>query len=401
MDIKEKIKSLPQRPGVYLMKDRKARVVYVGKAADLKKRVSSYFQKTPAAVRNAMLIEQICDIETIETASEHEAFLLESRLIKRFRPRFNVSLRDDKSFPFIKISKEPYPRVFIGRRKPHEDVEYFGPYTNVGVLRAAIQSLRKTFPFCSCRRFLKTACLDYHLGLCSAPCAGTISKQRYRKIILDFKHFLQKGSMGLRKKLEKRMRYCSEHRHYEEALQLRERIRALGVLAEQSTSGLFELLGLFKEPHRIEAFDISTLLGKEAVGSMVTFIVGKPSKANYRRFKIKSVEGIDDYKMIQELVHRRYRRVMLEALEKPDLIVIDGGRGHLHAALHALHQEGLDIPMIAIAKEKELIYTIKHTQPIALSSGDQALQLIQRVRDEAHRFALAYHHLLRKKQLPS
>jgi len=400
MDSKEKIKSLSRGPGVYLMKDRAAHVIYVGKAADLKKRVSSYFQKKPRETRNALLISQIADIETIETASEHEAFLLESRLIKRYKPRFNVSLRDDKSFPFIKITREPYPRVLIGRRKPNEAVEYIGPYTNVRALRAAVQSLRKIFPFCSCRRFLKTVCLDYHLGLCSGPCADKISKEHYRKIISDFKHFLLKGSRSLAQQLEKNMHSCIAAQRYEDALQLRERIKALGVLAQQSKSSLFELVGIFQEPRRIEAFDISTLLGKESVGSMVTFISGKPSKNNYRRFKIKSVEGIDDYMMIKEVIHRRYRRVVAESLERPDLIVIDGGKGHLSAASDALRKEGLDIPMIAIAKEKELIYTIKHAQPIALRADDRQLQLIQRVRDEAHRFALAYHHLLRKKHLP-
>lgn len=399
MDIKKKIKVLPSGTGVYLMKGAKGVVLYVGKASNLRKRVASYFRTSYVAAKNEILVENICDIETISTASEHEAFLLESRLIKRFTPHFNVSFKDDKSFPFIKITREDYPRILIGRRKPKERVEYFGPYTNVGMLRCAVKSLREIFPFRSCRQFLKNACLDYHLGLCGAPCIGRVSKREYKKIIADFKHFLRKGSKSLLSNLEKRMQRATERRRYEEALQLRDRIQALGLLAKQSKVGLFDLLGFSKEPHRIEAFDVSTLLGTESVGSMVTFIGGEPSKNNYRRFKIKWVEGIDDYRMIQEVMYRHYSRVAREHIDKPDLIVIDGGRGHLNVASRALHSVGLAIPMIAIAKDQELIYTIQNKNPIALSHDNRELQLMQRIRDEAHRFALAYHHLLRKKKV--
>lgn len=401
MDIKEKIESLPTGPGVYLMKDGKGTVIYVGKASNIKKRIAAHFGAKGSSTKSGLFIGHVCDIETITTASEHEAFLLESRLIKRCAPHFNVSFKDDKSFPFIKITREEYPRVFIGRRKPNERVEYFGPYTNVGALRQALGALREIFPFCSCRQFLKSACLNYHLKLCSAPCITNVSKRAYRKIIADFKHFLQKGSASLLARLQERMQHCIEQRRYEEALELRNRIQALGVFAQQSTASLFDLIGLAKEPERIEAFDISTLFGEGSVGSMVTFLGGKPSKNGYRRFKIKGVEGIDDYRMIAELIHRRYRRLTTEGLAKPDLIIIDGGRGHLNVAYRALRSEGLDIPMIGIAKNQELIYTIKNAGPLALNKEDRQLQLIQRIRDEAHRFAIAYHHLLRKKKIVS
>lgn len=389
---------MPTGPGVYLMKDAQGTVLYVGKASNVAKRLASYFGASSLAAKNRILIERVSDIETIPTASEHEAFLLESRLIKRFTPHFNVSFKDDKSFPFIKITREDYPRVLIGRRKPKERVEYFGPYTNAGMLRLALKSLRGIFPFRSCRQFLKNACLDYHLGLCCAPCITKASKQGYRKIVFDFKHFLRKGSTSLLIHLEKRMQRATQRRRYEEALQLRDRIQALGVLAAQSEIGLFDLVGLAKEPYRIEAFDISTLLGTESVGSLVTFIGGEPSKNNYRRFKIKGVTGIDDYRMLEEVMHRRYSRVVAEHLDKPDLIIIDGGRGHLNVAQRVLRSLGLAVPMIAIAKGQELIYTIKNKGPIAFSQDNRELQLIQRIRDEAHRFAIAYHHLLRRKK---
>lgn len=398
MSMKRAIKNMPTGPGVYLMKDENGTVLYVGKASNVRKRVFSYFRRSCQEAKNKALVERIRDIETIPTASEHEAFLLESRLIKRLAPRYNVSFKDDKSFPFIKITREDYPRVLIGRRKPEEWVDYFGPYTNVGMLRLALQSLRKIFPFCSCRRFLKNACLDYHLGLCCAPCMTKVSKRRYRKIIADFKHFLRKGSSSLVAQLEKRMQAATQRRRYEEALELRNRIVALGVLRQQSEIGIFDVVGLAKEPRRIEAFDISTLFGTESVGSMVTFIGGAPSKNNYRRFKIRGVAGIDDYRMLAEVIRRRYRRVVAERLDKPDLIIVDGGRGHLNVAWRALRSTGLTVPMIAIAKGQELIYTIKNKEPIALRHENRELQLIQRIRDEAHRFAVAYHHLLRAKK---
>ena len=399
MDIKKQIKSFPDSPGVYLMKDNKGKVIYVGKAASLKKRVASYFRKSQSDLKNKILVEQISDVEIITTISEHEAFLLESRLIKRFKPRYNISFKDDKSFPFIKITKQEYPRILIGRRKPKERVEYFGPYTNSKALRNSLKSLRKIFPFRSCRQFPKNACLDYHIGLCCGPCIDKVSKTEYRKVISDFKHFLKKGSKSLARNLEQRMLLCSKQKKFEEAIQLRDRIEALGVLAQQSKAGIFDFLGLAKEPYRIEAFDISNLYGNESVGSMVTFIGGKPSKNNYRRFKIRDVQGIDDYRMIEEVMSRRYNKVVRDHLEKPDLIIIDGGRGHLGVALRTIKRLRLNIPIIAIAKEQELIYTNKNTKPIALSRQNRDLQLIQRIRDEAHRFAIKYHHLLRSKKI--
>ncbi|MFH1621741.1 MAG: excinuclease ABC subunit UvrC [Candidatus Omnitrophota bacterium] len=399
MDIKKKIKSLSIKPGVYLMKDKNGWVIYVGKAANIKKRVASYFNKQQSTIKNEILINQIYNVETIEASSEHEAFLLESRLIKQLKPHYNISLRDDKSFPFIKITKQDYPRIFIGRKKLGENVEYIGPYTNAKSLHLALKHLRKIFPFCSCHKFPKKECLNFYLNLCLGPCTDKISQRNYRRSIRDFKHFLKKGSQSLIKDLQERMQYFSRIKKFEEALELREKIKALGLLNEQSRPGTWENLGLDKEPNRIEAFDISNLLGNQAVGSMVTFLNRHPLKEGYRRFKIKIKEGIDDYGMLKEILNRRYSRAVKDNLIKPDLIVIDGGRGHLNLAFQQLKDQGLSIPIIAIAKEQELIYTVKKKEPIVFDKDNIILQLIQHARDEAHRFAIKYHKLLRKKQV--
>jgi len=381
------------------MKDKTGRVIYVGKAANIKKRVSSYFTRPQIVYKNEVLLRQVCGIQAIATDSEHEAFLLESRLIKQLKPRYNISLKDDKSFPFIKITKQDYPRLFVGRKKPNENVQYLGPYTNAKFLRLTLKSLRKIFPFCSCYRFPKKECLFFHLGLCPGPCIDKISKKDYRKNIQDFKHFLRNGSKSLIGELKKRMQHYAKIKKFEEAIKLREKIKAWGLISKQSRLPIWEALGLKRQPYRIEAFDISNIGASQAVGSMVIFLGGKPHKSGYRRFRIKAVEGIDDYKMLREVLNRRYFRVITEDLAKADLIVIDGGKGHLNVACQQLKDLGLDMPIIAIAKGQELIYTVTKKKPIKLDRENQVLQLIQHVRDEAHRFAINYHKLLRKKKV--
>jgi excinuclease ABC subunit C len=399
MDIQKKLRTLPSQPGVYLMKDKTGRVIYAGKAANIKKRVSSYFNRPQTSYKNEILISQISDIQPIPTLSEHEAFLLESKLIKKFNPRYNVSLKDDKSFPFIKITQEDFPRIFMGRKKPSENVDYLGPYTNVKLLRLALKSLRKVFGFSTCRAFPKKACLDFHLGLCLAPCIGKISRRDYRKNIGEFKLFLKKGSKYFIEDLEKRMKALAGARQFEQAIKLREKIKALGLVSRQTGLDDWSILGLEISPQRIEAFDISNIGGAEAVGAMVTFVDNHPSKNDYRRFKIKMAGVIDDYQMLREVLHRRYTRLVKEGQVKPDLIVIDGGRGHLGAALNQLRLLNLDIPIIAIAKGEELIYTVKNDAPLKLEKNNSVLQIVQHIRDEAHRFAIKYHKLLRKKKV--
>lgn len=404
---KEKVKNFPDKPGVYLMKDRQGHLIYVGKALSLKKRVGSYFLKFQPSIKTQIMLSYVEDIGHIETPCEYDALILESNLIKQYKPRFNIALKDDKSFPYIKITREKFPRVFIGRRrKGDEDADYFGPYMSAKLLRRALKVLRKSFPFCTCRRFPKKACLHYHLGLCAGPCQKKISKKAYLEVIKGLEDFLMKKDTELIDELSFKMRKLAKREKFEEAAKVRDQLEALSLLISlkkidaRKTFGLDEdllKLGLKKEPLAVEAFDISNIGTNQTVGSMVYFYKGRPDKNNYRRFKIKTVAGIDDYAMIQEVVRRRYERLLLEKEKMPDLIVIDGGMGHLDAAHAVLETLGLNIPMIGIAKSQELIYTVSHRGPIKLARASKILQLIQRARDEAHRFALKYHHLLRKK----
>ena len=408
MVAKEKIKNFPDKPGVYLMKDSEGGVIYVGKALSLKKRVSSYFLKFQPSVKTQVLLSYCRSIDRIVTSSEHDALILENDLIKQYKPRFNISLKDDKSYPYIKITKDDIPRVFIGyRRKAAENVDHFGPYTSSKLLRRALAILRKTFPFCTCRTFPKRVCLNYHMGLCAGPYQKKISKAGYRNIIKALGDFLTKRDTDLIDDLSSKMSGLVKAEKFEEAARVRDSLEALSILASlkktdarQTSYGLapeptddLSALGLDKEPKRIEAFDISDIGGTLAVGSMVAFKDGKPDKSNYRRFKIKTVLGNDDYAMMAEVVRRRYGRLVT----KPDLIVIDGGLGHLEAVLRVLKELDLKLPIIAIAKSEELIYTVNHKNPVKLSADSGVLRLIQRARDEAHRFALKYHHLLRSK----
>jgi excinuclease ABC subunit C len=405
---KEKIKNFPDKPGVYLMKDGEGRVIYVGKALSLKKRVGSYFLKSQPSVKTQIMLSYCRAIGHIATPSEHDALILEADLIKQYKPRFNISLKDDKSYPYIKITKEDLPRVFIGRRKKAaENVDHFGPYTGSRLLRRALTILRRSFPFCTCRKFPKKVCLNFHMGLCAGPYQKKISKRAYRDIIKALGDFLTRRDPDLIDDLSLKMRDLVRAEKFEEAARLRDNLEALSILVSLKKTNVgrspgimddLSTLGLDKEPARIEAFDISDIRGSLAVGSMASFYSGKPDKGSYRRFKIKTASRNDDYAMMGEVVRRRYARLVMEpGASKPDLIVIDGGLGHLQAARGVLKELGLQLPIIAIAKSEELIYTVNHKNPVKLSADSGILRLIQRARDEAHRFALKYHHLLRTK----
>ncbi len=389
------------------MKDRASQVIYVGKALSLRKRVLSYFLKNRGSIKTDVLMSYVEGLSCIETGSEYEALILEDRLIKQYKPRFNIIAKDDKSFPYIKITREDFPRVFIGRRKKGETgVDYFGPYISAKLLRSAVAILRKSFPFCSCRRFPKRPCLNYHIGLCPGPCHGKISKKSYLKILRSFEDFLAKKDTDLIEELSRKMREFVGSERFEEAAGARDQLEALSLLSSLKKTDSrkafkvlsdFEKLGLKKEPERIETFDISNLSASQAVGSMVSFYKGLPDKNNYRRFRIRMVSGVDDYAMMREIVRRRYERLIKENEPLPDLIVIDGGKGHLDAASGVLRGLKVDIIVIAIAKLHELVYVNGRRMPVKLKPDSAALQLIQRSRDEAHRFALKYHHLLRHK----
>ncbi len=403
---KEIVKNFPDSCGVYIMKDKGGRVIYVGKAVSLKKRVLSYFKKNHDSLKTQVLMTYVDNISYQKAASEYEALITEDRLIKELKPRFNIIAKDDKSFPYIKVSQEDFPRISIGRRKKNETgFDYFGPYVSAKLLRRALTILRRSFPFCSCRKFPKRACLNYDMGLCLGPCKNNVSKSIYLKNVRELEDFLIKKDDDLIDELSRKMNSFVKDRRFEEAAKIRDQIAALSILIslkkndsrEVSSYSDFELLGLKQEPKRVEAFDISNVSGRQAVGSMVSFLNGAPDKDNYRRFKIRSVEGIDDYAMMQEVVRRRYERIISENEKMPDLIVIDGGSGHLKAAKKVLSSLKIFSPVIAIAKEEELVYTVGKKFPLKLKRNSIALKLIQRVRDEAHRFALKYHHLLRHK----
>jgi len=406
MDLKKKIGKLPNSPGVYIMKDTQGRIIYIGKANSLRKRVRSYFQRiSRLSLKQKSLIANVEDIDYIPTFTETQALFLEASLIKKNLPKYNVSLRDDKTFPLIKITKEEFPAIFICRPKDKTNASLFGPYSNAKLLREALKVIRKIFSYRTCRTMPKSACLDLSLGLCPAPCIGLISKKKYSQNIKNISYVLEGKQEYLLQRLANRMKQKADSLNFEEASKIRDQIQALSSIYKAASAKgylkeaeqLKEALNLSVAPERIEAFDISNTSGKEAVGSLVSFYRGRPDKNNYRRFRIKEVEGIDDYKMLSEIVRRRYNRLKREGSLLPDLIIIDGGKGHLSITKKELDKLGLDISVISIAKRKEEIFSFNRKRPIVLPFNSVALQLVRRVRDEAHRFALAYHHILRRK----
>ena len=408
MDLSEKIKALPLTSGVYLMKDGSGMILYVGKAVSLRKRVQSYFRKLPTMSKTDVLVAGIRDIEYLPTASEAEALILEASLIKQYQPKFNIELRDDKTYPYIEITGEEFPRVAVVRpREKVKEHQYFGPYVNVQLIREALTIIRKIFPFRTCDPFPDKECLDYHIGLCQAPCIGLIDKKEYARNIRNVRLILEGKKDELYRSLTDDMEALGKEKNFEAAGKVRDQIRAIGALYSgtkdinyyKESEQLQRALGLPKRPDRIETFDISNIMGNQAVGSMVSFFNGKPDKNNYRRFRIKTVEGIDDFKMIAEVVHRRYSRLKREGLAFPDLIVIDGGKGQLSAAGEELVKLEIDIPIISLAKREEEVFIPKRRSSVVLAKDSLGLQLLQRVRDEAHRFAVSYHRNLRGKNV--
>ena len=408
MDIEQKLKVIPTTSGVYLMKDAVGKIIYVGKAVSLRKRVQSYFRKAKHHSKTDFLVSEVKDIETLETASEAEALILEASLIKEHHPKFNIELRDDKSYPYIEISGEKFPRISITR--PHEknkSSKYYGPYVDAKLIREALTIIRKIFHFRTCDPFPKKECLDYHMGLCDAPCIDNISREDYLKNIRNVSLILEGKKDVLYKSLKEEMQTLVKAQKFEEAAKVRNQLQAIGALYSgtkdvnyyKEAEQLQRALNLSRRPERIEAFDISNIMGNQAVGSMVSFSQGKPDKSNYRRFRIKTVEGIDDFKMIAEIVRRRYLRLKNEAKSFPDLILIDGGKGQLAAACDELEKLDVRIPIISLAKREEEVFLPNKRNLTRLAKDSLGLKLLQRVRDEAHRFAVSYHRVLRKKDV--
>ena len=408
--VKEKVEKLPDVPGVYKFLDSGGKIIYVGKARRLKKRVSSYFREGRAHdSRIEMLVSTVRDIKFIRASSEAEALIYEAGLIKDHRPKFNIDLKDDKSYPFLKLTMgEEYPRLFLTRRRPRDGSIYYGPYVNVKLLKEALSFMKKVFPLRTCRRFLKSVCLEYHLAQCVGPCEGKVTKSEYLEIVKHLQKFLEGKKDDLIRDLKIDMKKFSSKREYEKAINVKKRIEALTAIQQLHDRAQYPIFGeldelqnvlaLEKVPVVIECFDISNIGGHQPVGSMVRFVAGSAKKSDYRKFRIKQVSGIDDYSMIREVIRRRYSRLLSEGAKLPDLVIIDGGKGHLSAAKEVLNELGLEnMPLVSIAKEHNHLYTETRKSPIRLSPGSRLLLLIQRIRDEAHRFAITYHRKLRRK----
>ena len=527
--LQEKLKTLPDTPGVYLMKDVRGKIIYVGKARVLKNRVRQYFQagKNHGAKVKAM-VAKIADFETIVTATEVEALILECNLIKKHRPRYNISLKDDKSYPYLKLTAEDFPRIVLTRRVIHDGSRYFGPYTSGLAVKETLALLRKIFPLRTCKTFAKRPCLEFHIKRCLAPCVNKISREDYMQFVKSAEKFLEGRTAQIERELSEQMLDAAENLNFEQAARFRDILSAikkitekqkivtetgdadaiglarlenetcaqiffiregkvtgrenfllsgavdetdaqavtefikqyysraqisaaeillpvtipdddlkilgewLGVkliepkrgvkrslvemanqnaekfLSEESarrqlknaqTVGAVEelknFLNLSRLPRRMECFDISHIQGAETVASMVVFEDGVPDKKSYRRFKIRSTEGKpDDFLSMREVTSRRYGAID----NLPDLIVIDGGIGQLNSALEIIRGAGHKVPVVGLAKQFELIFVEDSSVPIELPKDSQALKLMQRIRDEAHRFAITYHRKLRRKR---
>lgn len=406
-NILSKVKELPDAPGVYMFLDAKGRIIYVGKAIRLRRRVASYFQAGRARdSRHEQLVSEVRNIKSVRASSEAEALIYEAGLIKDHTPKFNVLLKDDKSYPFLKLTvNEEFPRLFITRKRSSDGAIYYGPYADAGLLKEAVSFMKKVFPLRTCKHMRRKVCLEYHIGQCYGPCAGKIPSKDYKDMVAQLRAFLEGRKDDLMKALEEKMKKFSREKEYEKALAVKNRLEALTAiqqLHDRSRHPMFgeldemqNALGLASLPMRVECFDISNIAGRQAVGSMVKFVAGKPARGEYRKFRIKDVTGIDDYSMIREVVRRRYKRLMEEKKEMPDLILIDGGKGHLYSAGQELKALGVKVPVASIAKEHNHLYTQGRECPIRLSPGSRLLHLIQRIRDEAHRFAISYHRGLR------
>ena len=422
-----KVKEFPNTPGVYLMKDAAGRVIYIGKDKQLKARASSYFNKAAAEDRRtADLLRDVVDIDYIEAESEVDALLMEARLVKDVQPKYNQLLKDDKSFPYLEIFvREDFPRVEFTRVPSDRGTKLYGPFPSAGSLRGAIQVLQRIFKFRTCSLDISEGderwrwfrpCLLASISQCTAPCNLRISKAEYRRDIDRLKKFLDGKKDELLTEMRAEMQTAAKALQFETAARLRDEIHLLETLdqrgdlethvqpevfyidPQKGLAGLRKVLKLAETPRTIEGVDIAHLGGGETVASLVQFIDGLPFKPGYRRYKIRTVEGVDDFASIHEVVSRRFQRLQDEGTAFPDLLLIDGGKGQLNAALAAFTALKITPPtLLSLAKQEEEIFLPGHSESLKLSRHAFALRLLQSVRDEAHRFAQHYHHILRKK----
>jgi excinuclease ABC subunit C len=416
--VQEKLKELPTNPGVYLYRDNSRKIIYVGKAVNLKNRVSSYFRNKDLDIKTKTLVSKIENIEWINCDSEIEALILEAELIKRYKPRYNIDWKDDKNYVYIKVTKEDYPRIFVVRQVFDDKAEYIGPFVDSTAVKLALKTLRRVFPYCTCNLPGDKVCLYYHLKLCPGHGAKYCSPKEYQKNIQGLMAYIKGDKAKVKRMLKKRMEEAAKNHQFEKAAEIRDRIIALGKIrfqnifeesdelkADQALNGLRQALNLIGIPARIECYDISNISGKMAVGSMVVFKDGLPAKDDYRRFEIKSVKQIDDFAMHREVQRRRFANMEkgkdASFSQIPDLIIIDGGKGQLSAAEEIIKPLKVQTKVVGLAKRLEEIYYFEDSEfrKVSLPEHSETRYLIQRIRDEAHRFAITYHRNLRSKAI--
>ncbi len=470
--LNKKLQEVPHKPGVYLHKDRLGAVIYVGKARDLRKRLASYFtpsRQKLAEHKTRALIQSIWDFDYHEVRNEPEALLLEGKLIKEYRPKYNVAFRDDKRFLLVKIHlEEPWPRFQLTRVRKEDGSQYFGPFAHSGALRRTVSWINKEFGLRSCRPMKPGErdyqhCSDDVIKNCAAPCIGKIDRDAYLARVEQASEFLRGHSKDLLRSVEEEMREAAALFDFERAAELRDMIdnlkktlkptrqfRRRGVPGkaidpEKDLLELQEFLGLPEPPRVMECFDISNISDNHIVASMVRFTGGIPDNSSYRRYRIKTVQGQDDFGSMAEVVRRRYSRILLEARERvgeetadasqetpleamrrlerdtrilreadiaadgakrrpfvrlPDVVIVDGGKGQLSSAVRELRKLGLhDLPVFGLAKQNEEVFRHGESEPIRIPHETGALKLLQRLRDEAHRFANGYHQLLMKQRV--
>lgn len=419
--VEDKLKQLPMCPGVYFHKNDKGDLIYVGKAANLRNRVRQYFQDSTlkearrSSPKTVVHINEIADIDWIETDSEIDALFLEAELIKRYKPKFNIDLRDDKSNSYIRIDiKSDHPTVRLTRRPLDDGAEYFGPYLESAQVQRALKRLRKIFPYDTKKPSSKRVSLDYHIGLSPGLEEDKTSLEQYKLNLRKLINYLRGNRVQLMGQIEKNMKEASKAQDYERATQLRNQLHALKSLKtqvifgneefidiskDQALNGLQDLLNLSSAPQRIEGYDISHMQGTNNVASMVVFSNGLPDKAEYRKFKMRA-PGNDDFIHMREVISRRFSGRNLEKWPKPNLLLIDGGKGQVSAAQEILKEKKINIPLIGLAKRFEtIIIPINESEykEVILGQNSSITKLLQRIRDESHRFALSYHSTIKTK----
>lgn len=421
-ELLKKVSGFPLKPGVYIMHDQDGNVIYVGKAKYLRKRVSSYFRHSSfASPRLRNLVGTVKDITFIRTETEAEALIVEARLIKKYKPFYNIELKMGERYPYVKITDERFPRMLITRYRDDDGATYVGPFVSAGEIRNLLRLIQRYFPLRSCNRILdgkedSRPCINYDIGRCLAPCCSKCTEAEYRERTDDIILLLKGQSAALTERIRARMDIAARSMAFEEAARHRDAIRAIWKLNKRRISStlsenldmdtweilrdLQDLLKLPVIPWRIDGFDISHTSGKETYGVAVVFEQGLPNPSLYRRFRIRDTEGVDDFRSIYEVVRRRYNRCLQGEEPMPQLALIDGGPVQLSFAMEALKDLSItDIVPVSIAKKEEKIYIPHSKEPIILSYSSEVLKLLQRVRNESHRFAITAHRTKRKRRL--